>query len=337
MRPVHAIAIVSALSVALACAADALTWIRVQDVPATDVMCVQRYGSTLFAATTNVVYVGADSGSTWTPTSPVSATPAGIECVVPAGGALWAGTYGNGVFRSTDDGDTWQAVDTGLVGLGATYVIDLVEKDGWLYAGTGGAGAFALDLATPTQWTAFTAGYPVDTAGGINAFVLQGTTLVAAAGGNGFVYRFPSGASVWQEVAIVPPILPGLVATDLASNGDHLFVGASSRVYRSSDDALTWTLANTGLQGGSEVFLAATSTVAFAGLDYLGNNHRLYTSHDLGATWQQIDQITGVYLYGLEIAGDKLFAARTDGLWWTSLATTPVQRPTWGGLKAKFR
>jgi hypothetical protein len=171
----------------------------------------------------------------------------------------------------------------------------------------------------------------------VNDLVLHGTTLVAGAGANGFVYRFPAGATMWLESAIVPPIAPGLLSTDLVTSAGDLLVGTTNGVYRSEDGAQTWTFASGGLSRGTSVFLASIGSVLFAGVNFDLNNHRLYRSGDRGATWQLIDEILDVFLYGLEVAGDKLFAARTDGLWWTPLATTALQSSTWGSIKSRFR
>jgi hypothetical protein len=56
-------------------------------------------------------------------------------------GDIFAGTYvGGGVFRSSDNGDTWIEKNNGLV---ATDVRAIATKfDGTVFAGTYGAGAF---------------------------------------------------------------------------------------------------------------------------------------------------------------------------------------------------
>ena len=184
---------------------------------------------------------------------------------------------------------------------------ELVEKSGRLYAATGGAGVFVLDLAAPTQWSEFNSGLPVFTAGTVVALALHGTTLVAPAGPNGFVYRFPEGATEWQEVAIVPPIAPGLLPTDLIVAGSDLLVGTPNRVYRSDDDAQTWTFVGHGISSsGTAVFLASEGAAVFAGVDSLGSNHLLYRSVNRGDSWKQIDVVPGAFLFALEVAGEGI-------------------------------
>ena len=54
-------------------------------------------------------------------------------------GVLFAGTEGGGIFRSTDRGNSWTPVNSGLLyepGEGFTGVPVLVQKGGTLYAGT---------------------------------------------------------------------------------------------------------------------------------------------------------------------------------------------------------
>jgi hypothetical protein len=316
--------------------ATAVTWTRVAEVPAGNVFSLHLSGTTLYAGTANIVYVGAAEGTSWTPTSAVDPAATAIESVVPAGGALWAATFGDGVFRSTNDGTSWVPVNTGLTGLGSSQVLELVEKNGKLYAATGGAGVFVLDLATPTQWSEFNAGIPISIAGTVGTLILHGSTLVATAGANGFVYRLPDGVTEWQEVAIVPPIAPGLLPTDMVAMGSDLFVGAANRIYRSEDDGMTWTFIGNGIVQNSATFLAVGGSIVYAGVDYQGNNHRIYFSSDRGDSGQPFDDVPGVFLFALEVAGDNLFAARNDGLWWAPVATAAVEETTWGAIKGLF-
>src|SRR5512143_559271 len=99
--------------------AAALTWTRVQEVPPSDIYSLQLHGTTLYAGGADRVYTGASSGTAWTETAVLDPAVTSVQAVAPAGGALWAGTYGQGVYRSTDGGTSWNPVGAGLGGLGA--------------------------------------------------------------------------------------------------------------------------------------------------------------------------------------------------------------------------
>jgi hypothetical protein len=57
-----------------------------------------------------------------------------------AAGQLVAATYGGGVFRSTDNGNTWMRINAGLL---SPFIQSLaVNTSGQLFAGTNGGGVF---------------------------------------------------------------------------------------------------------------------------------------------------------------------------------------------------
>ena len=65
-----------------------------------------------------------------------------IDPATPA--TLYAGTYGGGVFKSTNGGGNWSAFNTGLTATGVrALAIDPVTP-ATLYAGTSGGGVFAI-------------------------------------------------------------------------------------------------------------------------------------------------------------------------------------------------
>src|SRR6187399_2778251 len=67
---------------------------------------------------------------TWTATS---GPPDVVLALAVSGTNIFAGTAGSGVFRSTDDGATWTAVNAGLT---SGSVFALLVADGVLFAGT---------------------------------------------------------------------------------------------------------------------------------------------------------------------------------------------------------
>jgi Secretion system C-terminal sorting domain len=77
--------------------------------------------------------------------SGLSATNVRALVVTPEN-ALFAGTHGAGVFRTLDNGATWEAVNDGLANLDIHALAATAE--GMLFAGTIGGGLFRRDVAT---------------------------------------------------------------------------------------------------------------------------------------------------------------------------------------------
>jgi hypothetical protein len=73
------------------------------------------------------------------------ATPKTVYSLAPFGGALYVGTYGTGVFRSTDFGATWSPFNTSLTNL-SLYVLRAIGDR--LYAGSFDGEVWAYRSAT---------------------------------------------------------------------------------------------------------------------------------------------------------------------------------------------
>jgi hypothetical protein len=59
---------------------------------------------------------------------------------INSSGHIFAGTYRSGVFRSTDNGDSWTEVNNGLTNM--TVLSLVVNAGGHIFAGTDGGGIF---------------------------------------------------------------------------------------------------------------------------------------------------------------------------------------------------
>jgi hypothetical protein len=131
-----------------------------------------------------------------------------------------AGTAGNGVFRSTDNGTSWAPANSGLP-LGHS-TIALVFSSGGLFAGTTGRGAFR-STDNGTTWTPVNSGLPINV--WVYGFAIGGTALFASTGSSVFLST-DNGAS-WAEVSTGLPTssFPG----SLALSSTNLFVGTSYR------------------------------------------------------------------------------------------------------------
>src|SRR5918996_3161218 len=78
-----------------------------------------------------------------------------IQALTAAGSSVYAGSFGNGIFRSDDRGRSWTGVNNGL---GDPFILSLASApDGTLYAGTLRAGVFR-SLDGGKRWQPVNAG-----------------------------------------------------------------------------------------------------------------------------------------------------------------------------------
>jgi len=135
-----------------------------------------------------------------------------VRCFAVSGSNLFAGTFGDGVFLSTNNGTSWTAVNTGLTD---TLVLSLAVSGSNLFAGTGG-GVF-LSTNNGTSWTAVNTGL---TNTSVHSLAVNGTNLFAGTAGG--VFLSTNNGTSWTAVNT------GLTRTfvlSLAVSGSNLFAG----------------------------------------------------------------------------------------------------------------
>ncbi len=101
--------------------------------------------ATLYAGATDQVYVSRDAGATWQPTGPAGEVRGVVGTIAPADGLLMARS-GQGLWRSEDDGTTWERVpvlpDVPGAPVDALAVSPDVARDGIVVVALHGRGIF---------------------------------------------------------------------------------------------------------------------------------------------------------------------------------------------------
>lgn len=204
--------------------------------------------------------------------------------LTPAG-HLFAGTPGSGIFRSTDEGDTWTQINMGLTNLDVRAFAR--NLSGHLFAGTAGGVFRSSDHGD--AWEQISTGLASTN---IRAFVVNdlGYLFAGTAGG---VFGLPNNGTTWTQLAV------GLTNRDvraLALNTWRrvfLFAGTPGGIFRSADNGSTWSRINTGLTNtrvqalvvNKASGLAGTPSHLFAGTQGGG----VFRSTDNGDTWTPIN------------------------------------------------
>src|SRR5438876_10121863 len=119
-----------------------------------------------------------------------------VKCLAIDSGTpttIYAGTTGGGVFRSTDGGVTWSAVNTGLSNLDVrALAIDPLTPT-TLYAGTSGGGVFKSNDMGGT-WKVLNAGLPDLVVNAVAIDPRTRTTVYAGARVGDFILQQTAGA-----------------------------------------------------------------------------------------------------------------------------------------------
>ncbi len=238
--------------------------------------------------------------------------------------AIYAGTSGQGLFRSRDEGSTWKAVNLGLpqeVTVN-TILLDLTQV-GLVYLGTD-AGVF-LSTNSGDQWQRASQGLPDGVDGSVTALTLttDDPQTIYAGTAHAGVYISHDGAKTWKASAQGLPAgatVHALLA-ETQGQGGHLFAAlAGAGVYRSDDGGASWSTSGGGLPAASDGLSLLRQPSDPGGL-YLGTSAGLYRSTDEGLNWKAENTGMGAtppQVFALALNDQQvgfLYAATTTGLY----------------------
>ncbi len=281
-------------------------------------------GGNVYAGTSAGVYRSSNGGTSWSEAS-TGLTNNDIHAITACGTNLFAGTYGGGVFRSTDNGGTWTAVNAGMEGIYpyACFVEALAVNGTSLSVGTG-SGVFR-STDSGTNWTAVNSGLSNTN---VQAIAVLGTDLFAKT--NDGVYRSTDNGTLWTPVNYG---IEDKAVRAFAVSGTKLFAGtASNGVYCSTDRGETWVAVNNGLTYTDVRAISARGKTILAG-NFEGG---VYRSTDCGDSWSEantglantrvgalavIDMDLFAGTIGGEIRGD-LFISTDAGTLWSLVGTS---------------
>jgi photosystem II stability/assembly factor-like uncharacterized protein len=197
---------------------------------------------------------------------------------------VYAGAELGRIFKSTDGGMSWDALDTGLL-MGVNALVILPASPNTIYAGTQN-GAFVSTDAGRT-WSANGLEAAV-----INALVLDHSgpvTLYAGVGGGGGiqgVFRSDGGGQWHALTGNLPDAVVNALAVDAGSPG-ILYAATDAGVFRTMDRGVSWVAANTGLPDAAVNALALVPSAATV---YAGTEAGVYVSRSAADTWRPADE-----------------------------------------------
>ena len=275
------------------------------------------------------------------------AWPGGCSGVVVnrTNGEVTIKVVGFGLWRSSDQGKTWQRIDGNM--------ISGRDETGW---------ATSLDQNAPTRMVSFSldgsAGWTPD---GINwkPFTTLGRnwdfgsvdwaslpkTIIAAkheTNPPGEVYITSDGGITWKKLSIYLNTSRDRISMVGALDAATFIYSKGEGIYRSKDSGITWTKV-------SSVNPQTRIPVQFHGAHYLGSATGLLASKNKGETWQEQGSVVNIWqgpFFGqnekevLVIGKDGVFRTKNAGQTWTHAAALKpkeggfVFSPNWFGCYA---
>ena len=228
------------------------------------------------------------------------------------GDVVFAGSWGDGVYRSADKGDTWSKINNGLNNL---YINNFDMKDGLILLATNGGGIYK-STDNGNNWTEINTGLTNKKV--IAVSIADSDTLFATTRGNG-VFRSVDGGDNWSEAN------NGILFQDMSdifvTNARTVLAATYGKgLYRSTDMGETWERSQSGIYNDYIIeFKYSPYGVLFASTWGDG----LFFSDNDGDSWgpDQNDEMLDGYIngYAFRTEGNEeypIIATKSHGVWW---------------------
>ena len=244
-------------------------WTQVLKPPSAKIFSIVEKGSDVFVAFEFNVFRTSDNGATWTYSNTGLSSSATVFSLAVKDSLLLAGSVGEGVYRSEDNGFSF--VQTGL----ATGSISSIVVLGKYIIANTCCGRPYRSTDNGYTWLPI-----ADSNFTFSTMVSSGSTLFA--GTKKGIYKSNDSGTTWINVYPEPARIMGATA-------NTIFAGKSnSGILRSTDNGNTWKL-TAGNPPNLGAFVIAGNNV------FLGNGEGVYQSSDNGNSWHLIN--TGLVPY----------------------------------------
>lgn len=271
--------------------------LEVQDIVQTSTGRLFAGVNILGSSTQYGVYISDDDGQSWE----FSLQGERIWSMARGGDdVVFAGTVGEGVFRSVNNGNSWEK--TSLEDAGGRNVRSMhVTSGGAVFAGSNDGRLFVSN-DSGISWNEYSTSIPFTS--DIQAISsTQGSVLI---GGTGGIYRSVNGGASWQTVVTSSITCYGLSP----ATNQILYAACGGDLYLSIDSGNSWS------QKGALGSLGRRIRVNEYGHVFITTSVWVYASADQGQTLIQVeDGITNSSIVGLLVDDDgHLFIGGNSGV-----------------------
>lgn len=244
-------------------------------------------------------------------------------CVSPTNGSIFVATAGDsgGVFRSTDNGNSWVRVVNGMGSTLTPTRAIAVNSLGHLFAGTWLDGVYKSEN-DGGSWSPVLPAFDV-----FDLLVVPGKVFVGCAQG---IYSSTDNGGTWTLDN--SGVIQGTITSFAMNPSGHIFAATYNvgHIYRSTNNGTSWTRANTAIQAHNiqDIVFNPSNGIGFAATD-----SGIYRSTDNFASWVPLDSdVRRVYSYPQQLGMTQtgyVFASFVSGaLLRSDISTQVSEKPS---------
>jgi hypothetical protein len=224
---------------------------------------------------------------------------------------MFAATVG-GVFRTTDEGETWERFkQTG-------WTHSLAVDGNHIYGGLSSHLAFSYNDGADWDEVAFFIDNPI-VQGFVLALEMIGDTLFAGMVHGGVLRIRNPNPSLWT---FQTTLIGDTTVHTLYADGNDLYAGTEDGLYRMAADGIHWDDLNTGLTNRTVMAILKDGSTLYAGTFGGG----VFRSTNNGQSWTPINNgLTNLDVLSFAVSGNTLFA----GTWNYGVFMTTDQGMNW--------
>ena len=235
-------------------------------------LCFAVNGANIFAGTGTGIIVSTDQGMTWK--NPDNYMNFYITSLTVNNNYIFAGTYQDGIYRSSDNGTSWIAVNNGL-GSFQYLVNSLVKCYTTLFAGT--ASGLCYSTNNGDNWSTVSS---LSNLLMVNCLAVKDSTIFL--GTTGSIYKSTDEGKSWNGTSNGLPGTPNAPAIfSISPNSTYTYLGTDNGVYISTDGGDNWVKENNGIPSTSTIYsITESNSNVLAGTDF-----GIYSSTNGDTNW----------------------------------------------------